>query len=392
MPDDQTDLQDSTARILEAGFSSGRVVQYPATGRWIVKGYHAIRAILTDRTFERLMPGRDLPPDLPPALAAAAQRGIDVQARWMGRWDDTHLRIRAVAAVPLAPRSLSRIKPRMRAKADALLEALIARGQGNLAADFARPFVRDTVLDLMGFEGERHRLLADRCRLDINGYTQMRPGAVLDAGLAQAALLPVFEEMLALPAPEDAIVLRAVQEAIADGRVDLDEATSLLSVLLVAGISTSQEAVEQMLARLVADEPLRAIAAAGGSRFDRLAEECIRLANLNFSTCHISSRDYLLGGTPVPAGSLFIMDYHSANRDPEHFAEPDRLDPERVPDHLTFGVGMFGCIGRHLTQLELVVAAKALLAAFPRLPASCSDGAKPTPPAPQSGFLAAIST
>jgi hypothetical protein len=37
---------------------------------------------------------------------------------------------------------------------------------------------------------------------------------------------------------------------------------------------------------------------------------------------------------------------------------------------------MFSCVGRHLTLLELAVAAKALLAAFPRLPES-RDGGEP---------------
>ncbi len=56
----------------------------------------------------------------------------------------------------------------------------------------------------------------------------------------------------------------------------------------------------------------------------------------------------------------------AANRDPEAFADPDRLDIARTPNrHVAFGSGIHQCVGMGLARLEGRVAISRFLARFP---------------------------
>jgi cytochrome P450 len=56
----------------------------------------------------------------------------------------------------------------------------------------------------------------------------------------------------------------------------------------------------------------------------------------------------------------------SANRDPEHFPDPDRLDVGRVKNpHLSFSHGSHFCLGAQLARMEAELAIGTLLQRFP---------------------------
>jgi cytochrome P450 len=48
------------------------------------------------------------------------------------------------------------------------------------------------------------------------------------------------------------------------------------------------------------------------------------------------------------------MYFGAANRDPDQFADPDRLDLSRSPnEHVAFGGGPHVCLGQHLARIEI---------------------------------------
>jgi cytochrome P450 len=67
----------------------------------------------------------------------------------------------------------------------------------------------------------------------------------------------------------------------------------------------------------------------------------------------------------------------AANRDPERFPDPDKLDLERTNNrHLAFGWAAHFCFGAPLARIEGQIAFSSLLQRFPSL--SIAPGAQPT--------------
>src|SRR5206468_649963 len=96
---------------------------------------------------------------------------------------------------------------------------------------------------------------------------------------------------------------------------------------------------------------------------DAIVEEALRITSPSLSAHRRVTRDTVLGGVGLPAGSIVVVSLASANRDENVFAEPDRFDPGRgteVRQHVAFGHGVHMCVGAGLARLELGIAVRTL--------------------------------
>jgi cytochrome P450 len=81
-----------------------------------------------------------------------------------------------------------------------------------------------------------------------------------------------------------------------------------------------------------------------------------------------ATEDVTIGGKRVKKGSMISMLTGAANRDPERFPDPDRLDLTRDNrQFLVFGHGIHYCLGHYLARMEGRIAIQALIARYPRL-------------------------
>ena len=70
----------------------------------------------------------------------------------------------------------------------------------------------------------------------------------------------------------------------------------------------------------------------------------------------------------LATGKSAILLLGSANRDPEQFPEPDRLDVGRVENrHLAFGMGIHFCLGAPLARVEGQIAIGEMVRRFPEM-------------------------
>jgi cytochrome P450 len=88
--------------------------------------------------------------------------------------------------------------------------------------------------------------------------------------------------------------------------------------------------------------------------------------------------DVEIGGVRVARGQELALLFGSANRDPEAFADPDRLDLARDPNpHLSFGAGIHYCLGAPLARMELAISFVTILDRLPRLELEAEPEWKP---------------
>src|SRR5262249_11882455 len=86
-------------------------------------------------------------------------------------------------------------------------------------------------------------------------------------------------------------------------------------------------------------------------------------------TQRVTLADYQLGDVTIPARQQVVPILAAANRDPDVFVEPDRLDlgRENANRHLAFGGCHHFCLRAALARLEGDVAIPALVRRFPNL-------------------------
>jgi hypothetical protein len=105
---------------------------------------------------------------------------------------------------------------------------------------------------------------------------------------------------------------------------------------------------------------------------DTAVEELLRFDSPVQMTSRTPTRDLELGGQRISAGQTVVLFLGAANRDPEEFSEPDRLELGRQPNHhLSFSRGIHFCLGAPLARLEGRIAISTIVR---RLPALRPDG------------------
>lgn len=78
--------------------------------------------------------------------------------------------------------------------------------------------------------------------------------------------------------------------------------------------------------------------------------------------------DIEVDGQVIGRGAEVALLFGSANRDPERFADPERLDLSRVDNpHVSFGAGIHYCLGAPLARLELEASFGELLRKAPAM-------------------------
>ena len=187
---------------------------------------------------------------------------------------------------------------------------------------------------------------------------------------ASAAFDAYFREIIAerREAPRDDIVSALALAEDGGERLSEREMLNLLRLLVIAGIETATNLIGNgLLALLRHPAELERLRADPGL-IPGAVEELLRYDSPAQATFRRVLTDCEVNGVPLRRRDNLVLLLGSANRDPDAFDDPDRLDvARRGAAHLSFGRGIHHCLGAPLARLEGRIAFEMLLERLPRI-------------------------
>lgn len=286
-----------------------------------------------------------------------------------------HTRIRRLVGRAFTPRRIEQLRGPIRRTADGLLDALGSHGTTDLIASYAAPLPITVICDLLG--------IPDEHRLDFRVWTDTLVAPDPAAGPAAAkeavvAMLGFFTRLLADKRREPADDLLSDLIAVRDegDRLSEDELMSLAFLILFAGYENTVQLIGNAVLALFQHPGQLAALREDPARLPAATEEFLRYEGpALLAIRRFPVEDVTIGGVTVPAGETVWVSPSAANRDPDRFPDPDRLDLARdASGHLALGHGIHYCLGAPLARAETEIALAALLERFPDLAL-----AEPTP-------------
>lgn len=335
---------------------------------WCVAGYDQVNALLRDRRFGRENRwGAPLNPVEGRGHLADFDR-IE-SGSLLEREPPAHTRLRTLVNRAFVSRSVERLRPRISALANELVDALPADQPFDLLPSFATPIPLTVICELLGVPVRRADDLLSWSHAMCEMYVPQRSReteeranrASADFGAFLTAHIEDHKHSGADDLLSALIAVRDIGEKLTD-----DELISTCVLLLNAGheatVHQTGNAVKTILdqggdpRRFFETPQLAATSIEEALRFD---------APLHMFTRY-AYEEIDLGPVTLKPGEQVALLLGAANRDPSAFDTPDEFRPGRADQkNVSFGAGLHFCIGAPLARLELQ---ESLAVLFSRLP------------------------
>jgi cytochrome P450 len=357
------------ARLRESG--PAVPVRSPAYGRaWVVTRHADVRAALADPRLAKDVHrwpggGRSRPSE---------EDGLHAHMLHCDGHD--HTRVRRLVQKAFTPRRAAGLRPRAQEIASGLLDEMAGAGDGvtDLLPRYARPLPITVLSELLGIP------VADRewIAAIVAAYDRREEAPRVTRELA-AYFTALIAARRADPADDLVSALVLARDGAGEGTAAGDRltGTELLSTvfhLVMAGFDTTVNLIASGTLALLTHPGEMARLRDDPSLLPAAVEELLRFTSpVNHATDRFTTQGIRVGGEVIPAGEWVLGAITSANRDPDRFPEPDRLDVGRdASGHVAFGHGIHYCLGAPLARMEAEVAIGGLLARFPGLSLAAS--------------------
>ena len=298
-----------------------------------------------------------------------SQRGFDNVLLFEDPPD--HTRLRALVSKAFTPRAISALRNRIEELVGGCIDDLRDAGEADLISTLAYPLPVTVIAEMLGVPaGDR-----DAFR---RWTTQLGP--ILDPFIPPEQLPALAEAGMALFGYVDELVnerrrnpgsdlVSALIAAEDQGdKLNADEVRMTILLLLIAGHETTMNAIGNGTYALLNNPGELARLRVDPSLIRSATEEILRHDGPITQTARNALEPVEVAGREIEKGRLVVTIIGAANRDPEQFADPDRLDVGRDPNrHLAFSAGPHFCLGAQLARLEIQIAIRELVMRLPGL-------------------------
>lgn len=341
---------------------------------WVLTRYQDVRAALTNPLLTSGKRVESYANRLAPEMQSEMQALFYQVGKWIGNMDPPdHKRLRRMVDVAFTPKMVEALRPQIAQLSQELLAKVAHQGRMDFVRDFAYPLPAIVIAQMLGVPPKaRDRFIQWSHSLTAySGTGKPQPELARLAAKDAAELTGFFAELAneRRAKPQDDLISKLVKIQMEGGdRLTTHELLSMCGFLIVAGHETTMALLSNGLLALLRNPPAIEQWKKHTDLGRFAVDELLRYDSPIQHQTRVAAEDIELGSARILKGQRVMPFLGAANRDPEQFAEPDRLDLARSPNHhVAFGHGIHHCLGAPLARLEAQIAFPEILKMLPRM-------------------------
>ena len=336
---------------------------------WVVTRYAEVLTVLQDFSATRT----PTPAQLAGMGLAELSPIAEVMVRQMLFMDPpAHSRLRSLASTVFTPRRVEALRAHVQDIVDRLLDAVQPNGYLDVIADLAQPLPTTVTAEMLGVPtadcGRLKAWSADFATM--LGNFQHNPDHARRVRQSLTEMCAYFRAAIHehRDRPRDGVIHALLTAEHHGDRLAEDEVVANTIITMVGGQETTTNLIGNgLLSLLRHPDQLRQLRA-DPSLIPAAIEELLRYESPIQHTARLAPRNLELGGRSIRERQAVIAVIGAANRDPDRFPDPDRLDIRRQDNrHLAFGWASHFCFGAPLARLEAQIVLQSLLRRMPNL-------------------------
>lgn len=347
---------------------------------WVITRHDDVVACLKDPRLSNAMRREIGTASLSPELKKKMAPIDRFLLLWVLNLDDPeHHKLRVLLSKGFTPRSIENMRERIVDIANELIDAALPHGKMDFVKDFAHPLPVRVIAELFGVPEEGRELLKGWSK-HISAFFELGPARpeILDNMNRSVKEMTDYLRIVVnenRKKPKDnvlGLLIRAEENGVT---LTEDQLLATCVMILFAGHDSTVNLLGSGMLMLLQHPDQLRLLKNNPSLVRNATEEFLRYESPVMRHDRVAREDFELRGQKIQARDRVKLILGAANRDPEVFSNPDRLDITRpnANRHTTFGHGAHGCLGGSLSGLQAEIAFNLLLERLPGI----SLGAEP---------------